>query len=368
MTNNTIVGCFDDAAEARAVERELSQAGIPASNIHLLANDSAAPAEEPTVWESVKETFGFADESDRSTYGEAARRGGTLVSVDAPENATPRAIDIMRRHNVVDLDQRSSEWKRQGWMGYRGSAQEQTSRPAVSSSETSPSDASASQMRSRESAQQQHLSEAQRKTSLSSGQHAKEVIPVVQEELRVGKRQVETGGVRIYTHVTEKPVEEKIRLKEEHVNVERRPVDRAVTPGDEAFKERTIEAREMHEQPVINKEARVVEEVEINKGIRERDEKVRDTVRRTDVDVQPATGQPATGQRATGQPATGQRAGAGFSSDAFVNDIAADSRFRGRTFDSMEPDLKRFYEQRYPDGRWEQHREAIRQRLDRMKR
>lgn len=113
------------------------------------------------------------------------------------------------------------------------------------------------------------------------------VIPVIEEELHVGKREVERGGVRVETHIEERPVEEQIRLREEHVRVERRPVDRAVGDSDLAnFKEGEIELTERAEVAVVGKEARVVEEVVVGKEVTEREEVIRDTVRRTDVDVE----------------------------------------------------------------------------------
>jgi uncharacterized protein (TIGR02271 family) len=122
--------------------------------------------------------------------------------------------------------------------------------------------------------------------ALERGQQAR--VPVVEEELRVGKRQVEAGGVRVQTNVQEKPVEEKVNLREEHVRVERHPVDRPATQADisQAQHGRTVEVREKSEQPVIQKEARVVEEVVVGKEATQRTETVRDTVRRTDVDVE----------------------------------------------------------------------------------
>ncbi len=112
-------------------------------------------------------------------------------------------------------------------------------------------------------------------------------IPVIEEELQVGKREVERGGVRVESHVSEKPVEEQVTLREERINVERRPVDRPVTGADaNAFKEGTIEVKERAEQAVVNKQARVVEEVVVNKDVAERTERVQDTVRRTDVEVE----------------------------------------------------------------------------------
>jgi uncharacterized protein (TIGR02271 family) len=111
------------------------------------------------------------------------------------------------------------------------------------------------------------------------------VIPVVDEDLQVGKRQVE-HTVRILTRVTEKPVEETIQLREERVNVERRPANRAPTAADKAsFKEGTYEVTATAEEAVISKQAHVVEEVVVGKQATERTETVRDTVRRTNVDV-----------------------------------------------------------------------------------
>jgi uncharacterized protein (TIGR02271 family) len=113
-------------------------------------------------------------------------------------------------------------------------------------------------------------------------------IPVVEEELAVGKRTVETGGVRVQKEVTAKPVEESVNLHEERVTVERRPVNREVTPDDmHAFENSTIEMREMAEEAVVEKRARVVEEVVVGKESHERTEHITDTVRRTDVKIEP---------------------------------------------------------------------------------
>ena len=51
------------------------------------------------------------------------------------------------------------------------------------------------------------------------------VVPIVEEQVNVGKREVSKGGVRVETTVTEKPVQAQVHLHEEHVNVQRRPVE-----------------------------------------------------------------------------------------------------------------------------------------------
>ncbi|SNS12547.1 conserved domain-containing protein [Noviherbaspirillum humi] len=112
-------------------------------------------------------------------------------------------------------------------------------------------------------------------------------IPVVQEDLQVGKREVQRGGVRVFQRVRETPVNEEVQLREEQVHVERHPVDRPASEADlAAFKEGTVEMREMAEEAVLSKTARVVEEVEVGKEVRERTEQINDTVRRTEVDVE----------------------------------------------------------------------------------
>lgn len=110
-------------------------------------------------------------------------------------------------------------------------------------------------------------------------------IPVTEEQLVVGKRAVQSGRVRIYGRETEKPVEDSVRLRSEHVNVERRSVDRPVSEADRS-KEAVIEITEMKEEPVVGKQERVVEEIVVGKTAEEHTETVRDTVRRKDVEVE----------------------------------------------------------------------------------
>lgn len=109
-------------------------------------------------------------------------------------------------------------------------------------------------------------------------------IPIIEENLVVGKRTVEKGGVNVRTTMTEKEVSETVNLREENVTVERHKVDRAVNSAD-AFKEGSFDVTTQAEVPVVSKEARVVEEVVVGKELTEREETVRDTVKRTDVEI-----------------------------------------------------------------------------------
>jgi uncharacterized protein (TIGR02271 family) len=119
-----------------------------------------------------------------------------------------------------------------------------------------------------------------------------EAVQVVEEELSVGKRKVASGGVRITTSISERPVKETVRLREEHVGAERRSADRVLSAeeAEAAFKEKTVEMMGTREKAEVRKEARVVGEVALTKETKERQQTVTDTVRRTDVEVEEIEG------------------------------------------------------------------------------
>ena len=114
---------------------------------------------------------------------------------------------------------------------------------------------------------------------------------MVEERLNVGKRMVDSGRVRVRSYAVEEAVSENVTLHDETVQVDRRVVDRAVAPGDEAlFADKVIEATETREQAVVSKDARVVGEVGIRKDATQRTETISDTVRRTEVEVEDGRG------------------------------------------------------------------------------
>jgi uncharacterized protein (TIGR02271 family) len=202
-------------------------------------------------------------EEDAHTYAEGVRRGGTLVTVTSDDARTSLATDILNRHGAIDIESRAAEWRKTGWSGFRHDA---------------PPMAAADLRREREV----------RTATLAPGKEGEIRVPVTEEKIEVGKRAVERGGVRVYKRVEERPVQESVSLREEHVTVDRRPVDRPLTDADrDAFAERSYEVKEMAEEAVVSKQARVAEEVVVRKDVDQRTETVRDTVRRTDVDVEP---------------------------------------------------------------------------------
>ena len=205
-------------------------------------------------------------------------------------------------------------------------------------------------------------------------------IPVVEEEMEVGKRTVKRGGVRARSRVTEQPVEESVQLRDERVTVERRPVDRPASAADvSALKERTVEVTETDEEAVVAKRARVVEEVAIGKEVEQRTETVRGTVRRTEVEVEQLGAAPGTGASGFETYDTDFRthfttafSGKGYAYDRYAPayrygyDLAADPRYHGRDWAAVEAQARRDWEGRN-QGAWEDVKDAIRYAWDKAR-
>ena len=274
----TITAYFDSRAEAQAAADRLVEAGIAGSDLSIHDSSTTgtttttSTAEDKGFWASLGDLF-MPDE-DRYAYSEGIRRGGSVLTVRADEVEFDRVSDILEEAGSVDLDTRETEWRSQGWSGYGATTSGSTmgavtggysaeTRTGTTTDETAAGGAYAT----------------------GATTDREDYIPVAKEELRVGKREVDHGRVRIRSYVVETPVEEHVSLREETVSLDRRPVDRAATSADHLFQDRTIEAEERGEEAVIAKETRVVEEVRLSKDVVDRDETIRDTVKHTEVEV-----------------------------------------------------------------------------------
>jgi stress response protein YsnF len=119
---------------------------------------------------------------------------------------------------------------------------------------------------------------------------AEERIPIVEEELRIGTREVVRGGARVHAHVEEHPVQQEVELFAERTSVERRPTTRKLSEEElergGLLRERVIEISEMREEAVVSKQAFVREELIVKKTIERRVEQIDETVRRTEVETE----------------------------------------------------------------------------------
>lgn len=240
------------------------------------------------------------DESDAHAYAEGVRRGGALVTVKASEAQVDRVVGVLEDAGSLDLGEREETWRNEGWMGRSeaigAAASTTTGMTTGLMGESGARSAIGESGSMGTSGATRSATGSERSTMRDTDE---EVIPVAEEELHVSKREVNRGRVRIHTHMVERPIEEQVTLREEHVEVERRPVERSLRAGDmsndDLFRERTVEIEEHAEEPIVSKEARVREELVVKKGVQQRTETVSDKVRSTEVEVEDERGNRITG-------------------------------------------------------------------------
>lgn len=187
------------------------------------------------------------------------------------------------------------------------------------------------------------------------------VVPVIREELHVGTREVDAGGVRVSSHVREIPVEQTITVREERVTIERRVIDRPIGDGDEAFRERSFDLKESHEEPVVTKRAHVVEEIRIHKDRNERVQTVNDTLRHTDVQLRDLPGERAFDASAYREHFA-KAYGNGSKLETFAPAYEFGERLSRRNpaseWKTLEGEARSAWEQRNP-GTWDKFKDAV---------
>ncbi len=358
---HTLVAVFDNRRDAQLALEDLVDSGFPRDVARLSEGDptgqsslspepsASTDRDDGSFGSSIKNFFTDIFGTDRSEhaqmYSEAVTRGHyvlTLTAASEPE--VERAADIVERYGPVDIDEQAQQWQ--------GSA--------------APLQQGA-QMSQQLGASQGSVQGA---TQSSTQRADTTAIPVVQEELKIGKREVERGGVRIYQRVVETPVNESIGLREEHVNVERHAVNRPLDPADvSAFQETTIELRETAEEAVVEKTARVVEEVVVGKDVSQRQEQIKETVRRTEVEIEELTADDDAYFRSHWH-SNFASLGGGFDEYApayrYGSSMARSDQYRGRAWHDVEPNLRTDWEARNPGSAWERMKAAIRHGWERI--
>jgi uncharacterized protein (TIGR02271 family) len=266
--SRTVTALYDTRAEAEAARERLASAVDVEGRARIIDKSSmGSGAEGSSEFSRVPLTH-----EDRHAYGEGLRRGGFMLcaEVDGDED-TDKIVALLEQTSSVDLDDRQETWRQEGWtprsatVGTAPSPDQRTSTAGFASTQPTAGG------------------------TATGNVVAEEHIPIVEEQLIVGKREVSRGGARIRTYVREVPVHEQVSLREEHVSVERVPVNQQLRSGDldggNAFQDRTIEMTETAEEAVVAKQAQVKEELVVRKTAEEHVETIDDTVRRTEVEV-----------------------------------------------------------------------------------
>ncbi len=316
----TVIGLFDDHSEALSAYKALKQNGFAESDMDILTEDDRS--DEPKL-ARIRQ---YVPEPDSTIYLEGVRMGGTLLTVRAKDEGVQQATQLMSGYNMVNIHERAGSWR----------------------------------------ADNADLPE------MSSADNNRNVLEVIEENVEIGKETVETGRMRVYTVVSEEPVDEDVTLREETIRVERRPVDRAVTADPTLFQEKSIEVVEHGEVAQVDKVARVVEEVVVGKDVSERVETVHDTVRHQDVKVEEVKGSGVTGTRdfaaydndfrsyyTTNWANSGMTYAQYGPSLRYGYDLAGSDAYRNKRWSDVEVNARHDWESRHPETTWDKVKDSV---------
>jgi uncharacterized protein (TIGR02271 family) len=231
-----IVTVYDSTEKAIAAARVLESSGYSSKDISLHNRDSLeGTVREKGLW---RRLFGSTvRDQDSATYSRAIESGGALLSIRVPGSEAASVMKILGGPSTTDSSTTASSSIVSGVSPTLTSARE-------------------------------------------------EVVRLAEEQLNIDKRQVETGKTRIRRFMTEKPIESKVSLHEEHEDIQRRAVTDPADVKDIDWAEKTLEFVETDEQAVVKKVARITEEIVVRRTGSDHVETIRDTIRRQQVEVE----------------------------------------------------------------------------------
>jgi len=116
---STMIGLFDNPAQAEQARSEIMALNIPAIDIQVFDKAGfqlTGGTDTSTVgfWKSFTDTLGFGP-SNQAMYQEGVRHGGTVVSVSGDSGRAEEIADILNRCGAVDIDTRAAEWQIGSW-------------------------------------------------------------------------------------------------------------------------------------------------------------------------------------------------------------------------------------------------------------
>ena len=280
MIYEKVVAVFDTSEHAQTAVNALKAAGFSSADISVMSNDTlddqgAKIATATGFWHRL---FGSdVDLHEAKVYGNTVGKGGSVVSLRAPETMVKKAVDILHTHSPVDVNQRAAR------LGIIGAA-------------AAPIGEAASQATAKTAAAASTVAQTVKGTTAPAARTGKDddVIRLAEEQMEVGKRQIETGMTRVRRFVIEKAVEANVTLHEEHAAIARRAITDKNYIQDVDWSDRTVEVRETAETPVVSKSSRIVEEVVVGKEGSDRVETVKDKVRRQQVEIEKQQSQQTT--------------------------------------------------------------------------
>ena len=167
---STVVGLFESRSEAEAAMNDLVSSGFSRSDIDL----KAAGGDNSGL---MRELEGEGVPSDDARlYVEGVQAGDALEIAHTSDDQAAEAQDIMNRHGALDIHDAFTQ--RSGTVTTGAGAAGLAGAGMAAASTTA--------------------------TTGAANVQGETVIPIVEEELEVGKRQIQRGGVRVFQRVTER--------------------------------------------------------------------------------------------------------------------------------------------------------------------
>ena len=282
----TVVGLFGTLGEAQRIAEYFRTAGY--ANTTVFANggedkDEINAEGKVGIGEKISNFFSGltgGDDDVHSHYANGVNNGGGLVAVTTEDDRVDVVSGILKDKGARDIDD-DFDADKLGNAANTANPDRGYGRRADVDGDT----ANAAYARNTDTAAYDRDLNATASDN-SRNVTGEQVIPVVAEDLVVGKRAVNRGGVRVYSHVVSEPVSEDVTLRNERVVMDRRAVDRPATAADfAAGKDSTIELNAMGEEALVGKTSRVVEEIRLGKESNSRTETVNESLRHTEVEV-----------------------------------------------------------------------------------
>jgi Domain of unknown function (DUF2382) len=271
MYGYNLVAIYSTLEEARRVSDRLLAEGLTTADVRL--TDTTTGTADTYVEREPRREGGFFDwlfasdvpEYDRTRYTNYLNENRAAVSVHVPDDHWhDRVIAIMEEFNPIDIEEDGHALTQEHYATDTTSA----SSIGMTAASTNLGTTAGTEL------------SATARTDMS--REREEVIPIVKEELEVGKRVTERR-YRVKSYIVERPIEKTVTVRDERVEIEHRPISRT---GDLSMpQEREIEVIERHEEPFAEKRVTGTEEIVVRKEVVEHPETVRGTVRETKVDV-----------------------------------------------------------------------------------
>jgi len=250
-----VVGNYTNESDAQKTIDELITDGYPEESLSVIANrrvmdqliedDIAVDTDfeyddnDESLWERVKDFFGFDDDDEQyreglEVYRDDLRKGNILVLINDEE--APASL----KNKLATLE--TTYWE-------------------------------------------SCCNRARSKGAISSEQLTEETIPLQEERLNLNREEIQAGEVVIKKRVIEESTTIEVPVKREEVVIERVPVSER-RPATGSFEEETITIPLRQEQIRVSKEPVVTEEVRVTKRNIEDTEQINASLRKEELAIE----------------------------------------------------------------------------------